>query len=226
MFSGARYVYRRWRAEQPAPLWPRDTGDPAPVPLYPWEPLTPFPRWGPAGPPSPDLGGSGLRPSSRHGLSFLRCAFPQQKATIIIVPVDGDHGVGWYYHPDNFQPVPMVCNLLSIERGDHLFPAAKLRQAQTGDVAECRQIPKPVFGAGKRTPAETLPNNSQHHVIVRGRTENVAIHGICRNERVALVFASFSLKKKKKSFSVSHRTKRQPKSQRTKKTQHPSSRPF
>jgi len=110
MFSGALYVYRRWRTERPAPLWPRDTGDPAPVPLYPWEPLTPFPRWGPAGPPSPDLGGGGLRPSSRHGLSFRRCAFPQQKATIIIVPVDGDHGVGRYYRPDNFQHVPMVCS--------------------------------------------------------------------------------------------------------------------
>ena len=88
------------------------------------------------------------------------------------------------------------------------FPAAKIRQAQTGDVAECRQIPKPVFGAGKRTPAETRPNNSQHHEIVRGRSENVANEGICRNERVALVFASFSLKKKKKSFPVSHCTKR------------------
>ena len=71
---------------------------------------------------------------------------------------------------------------------DISFPAAKIRQAQTGDVAECRQIPKPVFGAGKRTPAETRPNDSQHHVIVRGRSENVAIEGICRNERVALVF--------------------------------------
>ena len=64
------------------------------------------------------------------------------------------------------------------------------------------------------------PNDSQHHVIVRGRSENVANEGICRNERVALVFASFSLKKKKKSFPVSYCTKRHPKSQRTKKTQH------
>ncbi|MBP3542557.1 MAG: hypothetical protein J6K72_12205 [Clostridia bacterium] len=102
-------------------------------------------------------------------------------------------------------------------RDNHPFPAAKIRQTQTGDVAECRQIPKPSFGAGKRTPDVASPNDSQHHEIVRGRTENVAIHGICRNERVALVFASFSLKKKKKSFPVSHRTKRHPKSQRTKK---------
>ena len=254
MFSGARNVYRRWPVEQPAPLWPRDTGDPAPVPLPRTTPRSfnlrnrhcrarcsfhsppagrfalrasahwahaslrcPFPRWGPAGPPSPNLGGSGHRPSLRHGLSFHRCAFPQQKATIIIVPVDGDHGVGSSYRPDNFQPVPMVCNLLSIERSDHPFPAAKIRQTQTGDVAECRQIPKPSFGAGKRTPDVTSPNHSQHHVIVRGRTENVANEGICRNERVALVFASFSLKKKKKSFPVKNRTYRQPKSQRTKK---------
>ncbi|MBP3541350.1 MAG: hypothetical protein J6K72_06005, partial [Clostridia bacterium] len=61
-------------------------------------------------------------------------------------------------------------------------------QTQTGDVAESRQIPKPVFGAGKRTPAETRPNNTQHHVIVRGRSETRAKEGICRNERVALVF--------------------------------------
>ena len=187
MFAGARYVYRRWRAEQPAPLWVRGMGDPAPVPLYPWEPpmsfnlrirhcrarcsfhsppagrfalrasahwahaslRCPFPRWGPAGPPSPNLGGGGLRPSSQLGMSFHRCAFPQQKVTMIIVPVDDDHGVDWGYRPDNFQSVPMVCNLLSIERGDHPFPAAKIRQAQTGDVAECRQIPKPSFGAGK-----------------------------------------------------------------------------
>ena len=86
------------------------------------------------------------------------------------------------------------------------FPEAKIRPTQTGDVAECRQIPKPVFGAGKRTPDVASPNDSQHHEIVRGRTENVAIHGICRNERVALVFASFSLKKKKKSFPVKNRT--------------------
>ncbi|MBP3541370.1 MAG: hypothetical protein J6K72_06105 [Clostridia bacterium] len=99
----------------------------------------------------------------------------------------------------------------------HPFPAAKSRQAQTGDVAECRQIPKPSFGAGKRTPAETRPNDSQHHEIVRGRPENVAIEGICRNERVALVFASFSLKKKKKSFFVKYCNYRQLKSQRTKK---------
>ncbi|MBP3541548.1 MAG: hypothetical protein J6K72_07035, partial [Clostridia bacterium] len=57
----------------------------------------------------------------------------------------------------------------------------------------------------------------QHHEIVRGRSENVANEGICRNERVALVFASFSLKKKKKSFPVKNCTYRQPKSQRTKK---------
>ena len=188
MFAGALYVFCRWRAEQPAPLWVRGMGDPAPVPLYPQHPLTPFPRWGPAGPPSPNLGGGGLRPSSQLGMSFHRCAFPQQKVTIIIVPVDGDHGVVSSHRPDNFQLVPMVCNLLSIERGDHPFPAAKHRQAQTGDVAECRQIPKPSFGAGKRTPAETRPNHSQHHEIVRGRSENVAIEGICRNERVALVF--------------------------------------
>ena len=112
------------------------------------------------------------------------------------------YGVGCFHRPDYFQPVLMVCTFLSVERDGHPFPAAKIRQAQTGDVAECRQIPKPVFGAGKRTPAETRPNDSQHHVIVRGRTENVAIEGICRNERVALVFASFSLKKKKKSFPV------------------------
>ena len=125
MFSGARYVYRFWRAEQPAPLWPRDTGDPAPVPLYPWEPLTPFPRWGPAGPPSPDLGGSGLRPSSRLGLSFRRCAFPQQKATIIIVPVDGDHGVGSSRRPDNFQSVTMVCKALSVAKRFSSLPRSQ-----------------------------------------------------------------------------------------------------
>ena len=38
MFAGALYVFCRWRAERPAPLWPRDTGDPAPVPLYPQHP--------------------------------------------------------------------------------------------------------------------------------------------------------------------------------------------
>ena len=154
VFPGAVYVYRRWRAVRPAPLWVRGMGDPAPVPLYPWEPprsfnrrnrhcrarcsfhsppagrfalrasahwaraslRCPFPRWGPAGPPSPDLGGGGLRPSPGLRLSFRRCAFLQQKVTIIIVPVDGDHGVGWYFRPDNFQPVPMVCQALSVAK--------------------------------------------------------------------------------------------------------------
>ena len=125
VFAGARYVCRRWRAEQPAPLWVRGMGDPAPVPLYPQHPLTPFPRWGPAGPPSPDLGGGGLRPSSRHGLSFRRCAFPQQKVTIIIVPIDGDHGVGRYYRPDNIQPVPMVCIFLSTAKWRSSLPRSQ-----------------------------------------------------------------------------------------------------
>jgi len=55
-------------------------------------------------------------------------------------------------------------------------------------------------------------------VIVRGRSENVANEGICWNERVALVFASFSLKKKKKSFPVKNCNYRHPKSQRTNKS--------
>ena len=217
MFTGARYVCRRRREEQPAPLWVRGMGDPAPVPLYPQHPLTPFPRWGPAGPPSPDLGGGGLRPSPRLGLYFHRCAFPQQKVTMIIVPVDGDHGVGSSHHRTTFSLSRWYVSFFPQPSGDHPFPAAKNRQAQTGDVAECRQIPKPVFGAGKRTPAVTSSNHSQHHVIVRGRSETRAKEGICRNERVALVFASFSLKKKKKSFPVSYCTKRQLKSQRTQK---------
>ena len=107
---------------------------------------------------------------------------------MITIPVDSDHGVGSSYRTDNFQPVPMVCQALSVAKRLSSLPRSQETADISGDVAECRQIPKPVFGAGKRTPAETRPNDSQHHVIVRGRTENVANKGICRNERVALVF--------------------------------------
>ena len=82
----------------------------------------------------------------------------------------------------------MVCKALSEAKRLSSLPRSQDTADISGDVAECRQIPKPVFGAGKRTLAETRPNNSQHHEIVRGRTEIRANEGICRNERVALVF--------------------------------------
>ena len=47
---------------------------------------------------------------------------------MITVPLDGMCGVGWGFRPDYFQTVSMVCTFLSIESGDHPFPAAKIRQ--------------------------------------------------------------------------------------------------
>ena len=87
----------------------------------------PFRRWGPAGPPSPNLGVCWILTIHETWIVPPSVRLSQQDETMMTVPLDGMCGVGWGYRPHYFQPVSMVCKAFSIESGDHPFPAAKPR---------------------------------------------------------------------------------------------------
>ena len=93
--------------------------------------------------------------------------------------------------------------------------------------SERRQIPKPVPGTGKRTPAETPTNDSQHHVIVRGRSGNGRKRGFAvASGRSGFCF--FFPKEKEEVLPRQQYADTHPQSQRTQKIFHlpPKSTPY
>ena len=73
---------------RPAPLWPEDKGDPAPVPLCPLDSLTPFPRRG-CGPGPRGLWGYAYR-GIRRGEACLALVF------LTAIAAKQPHGDHWF----------------------------------------------------------------------------------------------------------------------------------
>ena len=76
LFARGARSFVRCANKRPAPLWPEDKGDPAPVPLCPLDSLTPFPRRG-CGPGPREIRGDSYQRTVGARHASPSCSSPQ-----------------------------------------------------------------------------------------------------------------------------------------------------